>query len=96
MQGKRLFRSRTERLVGGVAGGLSAYFGIDPLLIRLGFVILGFMNGLGLVLYMLMWLLVPVENSIAVDARAQVRENVDEMQSVAEDMVQRVRNMISS
>jgi phage shock protein C len=96
MQGKRLVRSRNDRMIAGVAGGLAAMFNIDPLLVRIAFLVLAFMNGFGVMLYMALWLLVPNEDSAAVDAREQVRENVGDMRSAAESMVQRVRGMFNS
>lgn len=96
MQGKRLYRSRSNRVVAGVAGGLGEAFNIDPVIVRLVFVVLGLMNGFGVLLYLAMWLLVPNENSTAVDAREQVRESVGEMQTAAESLVQRVRGMFNS
>jgi phage shock protein C len=96
MQGKRLVRSRSDRMIAGVAGGLAAMFNVDPLLVRIVLLALAFLNGFGFVLYLALWLLVPNEDSAAVDAREQVRENVGEMQSAAESMVQRVRGMFNS
>ena len=96
MQGKRLVRSRNDRIIAGVAGGLAATFNIDPLLVRIILLALAFMNGFGVMLYLALWVLVPNEDSPAVDAREQVRENVGEMQSAAEAMVQRVRGMFNS
>jgi len=96
MQGKRLVRSRNDRMIAGVAGGLAATFNIDPLLVRIVLLALAFFNGFGLMLYLALWLLVPNEDSAAEDAREQVRENVGEMQSAAESMVQRVRRMFTS
>ena len=96
MQGKRLVRSRNDRMIAGVAGGLAAIFNIDPLLVRIVLLALAFLNGFGILLYLALWLLVPNEDSVTVDAREQVRENVGEMQSAAESMVQRVRGMFSS
>jgi phage shock protein PspC (stress-responsive transcriptional regulator) len=58
-----LRRSTTERLMGGVAGGLSAYLDVDPLLIRVGFVALAFAGGFALTLYLAAWLLVPEAGS---------------------------------
>ena len=96
MQGKRLYRSRSNRVIAGVAGGLGETFNVDPVIVRLVFVVLGLMNGFGVLLYLAMWLLVPNENSTAVDAREQVRESVGEMQTAAESLVQRVRSMFNS
>ena len=96
MQGKRLVRSRNDRMIAGVAGGLAATLNIDPLLVRIILLALAFLNGFGFMLYLALWLLVPNEDSAAVDAREQVRENVGEMQSAAESLVQRVRGMFSS
>ena len=96
MQGKRLVRSRSERMIAGVAGGLAATFNIDPLLVRIALLALAFFNGFCFMLYLALWLLVPNEDSAAADAREQVRENVGEMQSAAESLVQRVRGMFSS
>ena len=69
---------------------------IDPLLVRLGFLALGLLNGFGLMVYVVLWLLVPNEDSAAADARSQMRENVGEMQSTAEELMQRVRGMFNS
>lgn len=56
----RLLRRRTsDRVLGGVAGGLGDYFNVDPLLIRIGFVGLMIFGGAGLVLYVVAWLLIP-------------------------------------
>ena len=56
---RRLFRSRTQRVIGGVCGGLGEYFNIDPALIRVVFVILSLINGLGILAYLAMWLVFP-------------------------------------
>lgn len=96
MQGKRLVRSRNDRMIAGVAGGLAATLNIDPLLVRIVLLALAFLNGFGFMLYLALWLLVPNEDSAAVDAREQVRENVGEMQSAAESLAQRVRGMFNS
>ncbi|HWQ13733.1 MAG TPA: PspC domain-containing protein [Roseiflexaceae bacterium] len=91
METKRLTRSRSDRMVAGVAGGLAAYMGLDPLFVRLGFLFLSLLNGLGLLLYLALWLLTPNEDSVTADARAQVRENATEMREAAEQLVQRIR-----
>ena len=95
METKRIRRSRNERMIAGVAGGLAAYFNIDPLLVRLGFALLAFINGTGILLYVILWLLLPNEDSVAADSRAQVRESVDEMRTAAESAAQRVRDMFN-
>ena len=56
---KRLYRSVDERLLAGVCGGLSDYFGIDPVIFRLVFIILAISGGSGILLYLLFWLIVP-------------------------------------
>ncbi len=58
---KRLYRSRTDRKLGGVCGGLGAYFNIDPTLFRIIFLILFLGMGQGLVLYIILWLVIPEE-----------------------------------
>jgi phage shock protein C len=95
MEKRRILRSRSERMIAGVCGGLAAYFNIDPLIVRLGFALLAMMNGVGIMLYLLLWLLLPNEDSVAADSRGQVRENVDEMRTTAESAAQRVRDMFN-
>lgn len=57
----RLVRTRSDRVVAGVAGGIGQHLGIDPLLVRIGFVLLSFVLGFGVVVYALTWLLAPQE-----------------------------------
>ena len=56
----RLYRNRIDRMLGGVCGGLGSYFGIDPTIVRLIFVISAILTGgLVLLLYVLIWAIVP-------------------------------------
>ena len=59
----RLHRGRDERMLAGVAVGLADYFDIDPTLVRVGFVVLSFLGGLAVPLYLAGWLLIPEEGS---------------------------------
>jgi len=58
---RKLYRSKTDRKVAGVCGGLAQYFNIDPTLIRVLFVVLAILGGSGLVLYLALWIIVPNE-----------------------------------
>ncbi|MGB7050460.1 MAG: PspC domain-containing protein [Acidimicrobiales bacterium] len=59
---ERLHRSRQGRMLAGVAAGLADYLGVDPTLVRLGFVALAFMGGLAVPLYLAGWLVIPDED----------------------------------
>lgn len=61
--GRRLTRSSRDKVVGGVAGGLADYFGVDAVLFRIGFVALTVAGGSGIGLYALAWLLLPTAGS---------------------------------
>ncbi|MGH9015193.1 MAG: PspC domain-containing protein [Acidimicrobiia bacterium] len=62
-QGRRLVRSRHDRVIAGVAGGLGEHFGVDPVVFRIGFVAFSLLGGSGLVLYGIGWLVVPEEGA---------------------------------
>jgi len=51
--------SATDRKIGGVCGGLGEFFELDPLLFRVAFVVLAFVGGLGILLYVMLWLVIP-------------------------------------
>jgi phage shock protein PspC (stress-responsive transcriptional regulator) len=62
-QQRRLERSRSDRWLTGVCGGLGAYFGLDPILFRIAFIVLTVAGGAGLWLYLAAWLLLPEQGS---------------------------------
>ncbi len=55
----RLTRSRTDRMVAGVCGGLAEYFAIDPVIVRLIFVLVSLTSGIGVLLYPILWIVMP-------------------------------------
>lgn len=69
MQQNRLMRSESDKMIGGVCGGLSAYLGVDPVLIRLAFVILLLASGVGLAIYVILWIIMPTESRIEPEIR---------------------------
>ncbi len=58
---RRLYRSRSDRMLGGVAGGVAAYLQVDPALTRLAFAVLVLAAGAGFLLYIIAWIVIPEE-----------------------------------
>jgi|YelNatPaOPRAMG01_1025707.scaffolds.fasta_scaffold20545_6 Putative stress-responsive transcriptional regulator len=85
---KRLYRSRKYKVVAGVAGGLGEYFGIDPVLIRLLFVIITLtpaLHPLGIIAYLVLWFAVPYdENKSAASAEPNIHEESREKHAKSE------------
>lgn len=59
MKTKKLRRSKKDRVIAGVCGGLGEYFSLDPVLFRVLFVFLAFIGAGGILLYILLWLVIP-------------------------------------
>lgn len=57
---KRLYRSRQEKMIAGICGGLGEYFDIDPTLIRLAMVAAVFGAGVGFLFYIFAWFIIPI------------------------------------
>ena len=56
---KRLCRSRSNRTLAGVCAGIAEYYGWDPTLVRVGWIVLTLLGGSGILLYLIMWLVMP-------------------------------------
>lgn len=61
MAGKRLVRSRSDRMIAGVCGGLAGYLNIDPVFVRLAFVLFELLTAGagGIILYLILWVIMP-------------------------------------
>ena len=65
---KKLHRSSDDRILAGVAGGMGTYFNVDPLFVRLIFVLLALVQGLGILLYVIFIFIIPKEGGKCLDA----------------------------
>jgi len=88
---KRLYRSRTDRMIGGVCGGLGAYFNVDPSLVRLAFVLLLVFGGSGFLLYVILWVILPEEGRTYASPEDAARANAQEIASRARQLGQDVK-----
>ena len=88
---QRLMRSRTDKVIAGVAGGIGQYLAIDPVIVRLAFVALCF-TGVGILLYPVLWLIMPVEGG----RRATPDQVFDEMRQQAARVGDEMREVFVS
>ncbi len=58
---KRLHRSRTEKMIAGVCGGLAEYLDVDPTLVRVVWVLVSLLAGVGVLLYLICWVIMPLD-----------------------------------
>lgn len=79
MSEARLTRSDNDKIIAGVCGGLAAYLNIDPVLVRLAFVVLFFASGIGIPLYIIMWIIMPLSDSVNQPNAEIIQKNIAEM-----------------
>jgi len=89
---KRLYRSRSDRMLWGVCGGLAKYFDIDPTIVRIIAVLSVFVSGLGILAYVIMAIVVPLEGSKTAAPEEMMRENVEEMKETAGELGREIRS----
>lgn len=79
MSEARLTRSTSDRMIAGVCGGLANYLEIDPVFVRLAFVVLIFASGIGVPLYLILWFVMPQEGDTSSSGADIFQKNVSEM-----------------
>ncbi|NIM94607.1 MAG: PspC domain-containing protein [Anaerolineales bacterium] len=62
---RRLYRSTEDRWLAGVCGGIGEYFSLDPTIVRLLFILIAFAFGGGILVYLLLWLIIPENPGVA-------------------------------
>ena len=83
----KLYRSRTDKMLGGVCAGLGQYLGIDPTIVRLFFVLLALAEGVGVLIYFALWLIVPRED------RAEAATVEETIRAGAGEIAERARTL---
>jgi phage shock protein PspC (stress-responsive transcriptional regulator) len=80
----RLYRSRTDTMIGGVCGGLARYLGIDTTVVRLFFILFALLDGPAVPLYIVLWILIPLEGDVPSSGtmRAGFREMASQVRAV--------------
>lgn len=80
---KKLFRSTTDKMVGGVSGGLAEYFDIDATIIRVIFIVTVLVGGGGIIAYIILWIIVP-EKPFSINSPDESTETSQDSQSTGE------------
>ncbi len=76
MSDKRLVRNTSNEMVGGVCSGIADYFNIDPVIVRLVFVLMALGGGHGILAYLVLWMLMPTDESPVAKANAFDEEEI--------------------
>ena len=85
MPNARLTRSETDRLLAGVCGGIATYIGVDSVLVRAAFLILLLASGIGLPMYLIMWVIMPLESSLNKSGSTIVHDNFEDLGMTVSD-----------
>ena len=83
---RRLTRNRRAAVVGGVGAGFADYFNVDPVLVRLGFVLLAFANGIGLLFYIICWVIMPTNEEGVPEQTSPGGRVTEEVHAAAEQV----------
>lgn len=89
MKGK-LYRSEKDRMIGGVCGGLGEYFSIDSTVVRLIFALIVIYGGSGLILYIILWIVVPSESNVSDVPEKVIEKNKEEIKEKAKGVVNKI------
>ena len=83
MSNPKLYRSSSDKMIAGVCGGLGRYFGVDATIVRLVFLLLLFLGGSGFLLYLILWIIVPLDQQLGAAPQDVVQSNTQEFAQTA-------------
>lgn len=87
----RLVRSENERIIAGVCGGLAAYLGVDPVFVRLAFLLLIPAGGVGIPLYFILMIIMPSETDLELSQSEVIEKNIEGLGETVSSSVERAR-----
>ncbi len=90
MSETRLVRSDTDKMIAGVCGGLPEYLGIDPVFVRLAFVILLFASGIGFPIYLVLWIVMPRQATVGASDAVVMQDNIKELKATMSNQANRL------
>lgn len=90
MSENRLTRSGSDKIVAGVCGGLAEYLGIESVYVRLAFIVLLFASGIGIPIYILLWVVMPEGSGTAVPGNDVVQKNIDDLGETVQTGMDRI------
>lgn len=93
---KRLHRSKSDRLIWGVCGGLAKHLNVDPAIVRLIAVLSIFLSGFGIMAYIILAAVLPLEGSASAEPKDTIRENVQEMKETATEVGRGIQSTFAS
>lgn len=91
MKGK-LYRSEKDRMIGGVCGGLGEYFNIDATIVRLIFALIMIYGGSGLILYIILWIVVPTKSEAVKTSEEVIKKNAEEIKEKVSSAINKVKS----
>ncbi|MFZ2025767.1 MAG: PspC domain-containing protein [Microgenomates group bacterium] len=92
---KRLVRTSKNKMLGGVAAGIGNYFDLDPNIIRFLFIVLTVFGGSGVLMYLLLWLLLPSDTSETSGGRDTMRENIGQMKETVQGFAEDIKKEVT-
>jgi phage shock protein PspC (stress-responsive transcriptional regulator) len=93
---KKLYRSETDKIVGGVCGGLAEYFGIDSAIVRLVFVLILVYGGSGLLVYIILWIVLPTQSTTYTSSDDVISENSKEIKETISKTAKGVKSSVKT
>lgn len=96
---RKLTRSEEDKIIAGICGGLGEFFAIDPVIMRILFVVLALADGIGILVYVIMWLIVPTQTSTSANPTDTINENAkqmgEEIETFAHKLEEKIQNQES-
>ncbi|MFH1547506.1 MAG: PspC domain-containing protein [bacterium] len=89
---RTLYRSEKNRMIAGVAAGLAEYFDIDPVIVRLIFVFMVVYGGSGVLIYVILWLVIPSESDVKKPTEETVQKGANEIKDKAENLAESIKD----
>lgn len=93
---KKLYRSESDRMLGGVCGGFASYLNIESTILRLAFAFLGIAGGSGLLAYLICWVIIPTESSIDKASDDVIKENSEEIKETVTKTAKGIKTEVKS